>query len=72
MAGRLQGKSAVITAAGQGIGRAIAEAFIDEGATVCVCTAPKTDAAGTPAAGTEAVTAEPELIRKPKPDEEAK
>jgi large subunit ribosomal protein L25 len=44
----------------------------DEGATVCVCTAPKTDAAGTPAAGTEAVTAEPELIRKPKPEDEAK
>jgi large subunit ribosomal protein L25 len=44
----------------------------DEGATVCVCTAPKTDA-GTPAAGTEAVgAAEPELIRKPKPEEEAK
>ena len=34
MAGRLEGKSAVITAAGQGIGRAIAEAFIEEGATV--------------------------------------
>jgi 2-keto-3-deoxy-L-fuconate dehydrogenase len=34
MAGRLEGKSAVITAAGQGIGRAIAEAFIEEGAAV--------------------------------------
>jgi 2-keto-3-deoxy-L-fuconate dehydrogenase len=34
MAGRLKGKIAVITAAGQGIGRAIAEAFIAEGATV--------------------------------------
>lgn len=34
MAGRLAGKSAVITAAGQGIGRAIAEAFIEEGAAV--------------------------------------
>jgi 2-keto-3-deoxy-L-fuconate dehydrogenase len=31
---RLQGKTALVTAAGQGIGRAIAEAFIHEGATV--------------------------------------
>lgn len=34
MAGRLQGKIAVVTAAGQGIGRAIAEQFIAEGAVV--------------------------------------
>src|SRR6266851_130400 len=34
MAGRLQNKVALITAAGQGIGRAIAEAFIAEGARV--------------------------------------
>jgi 2-keto-3-deoxy-L-fuconate dehydrogenase len=34
MAGRLQGKVAVVTAAGQGIGRAIAEGFVAEGATV--------------------------------------
>ncbi|MDR3475002.1 MAG: SDR family oxidoreductase [Devosia sp.] len=34
MAGRLTGKTAVVTAAGQGIGRAIAEAFIAEGAAV--------------------------------------
>ena len=34
MTGRLQDKVAVITAAGQGIGRAIAEAFIAEGAKV--------------------------------------
>ena len=34
MAGRLRGKIAVVTAAGQGIGRAIAEAFVTEGATV--------------------------------------
>lgn len=34
MTGRLAGKIAVVTAAGQGIGRAIAEAFVAEGATV--------------------------------------
>ena len=34
MANRLQGKTAFITAAGQGIGRAIAEAFVQEGAQV--------------------------------------
>src|SRR5579871_2263676 len=34
MNNRLQGKVALITAAGQGIGRAIAEAFIAEGASV--------------------------------------
>src|SRR5947209_7105365 len=34
MAGRLKGKIAVVTAAGQGIGRAIAEAFLAEGANV--------------------------------------
>jgi 2-keto-3-deoxy-L-fuconate dehydrogenase len=34
MSGRLQGKIAFITAAGQGIGGAIAETFIAEGATV--------------------------------------
>ena len=34
MTGRLAGKVAVCTAAGQGIGRAVAEAFVAEGATV--------------------------------------
>ena len=34
MAGRLAGKTAFVTAAGQGIGRAIAEAFLQEGAVV--------------------------------------
>ncbi len=34
MAGRLDGKTALVTAAGQGIGRAIAEAYLREGARV--------------------------------------
>lgn len=34
---RLAGKTAVLTAAGQGIGRASAEAFVREGATVIAC-----------------------------------
>ena len=34
MSGRLKGKTAVVTAAGQGIGRAIAAAFVAEGAKV--------------------------------------
>ena len=49
MAGRLQNKTAVITAAGQGIGRAIAEAYVREGARVWatdVNTGPLEDLAG--------------------------
>ena len=34
MSKRLEGKSAFVTAAGQGIGRATAEAFVREGARV--------------------------------------
>lgn len=34
MTGRLQGKTAIVTAAGQGIGRAVAEAYVREGADV--------------------------------------
>lgn len=34
MAGRLKGKVAIVTAAGAGIGRAIAQSFVAEGATV--------------------------------------
>jgi large subunit ribosomal protein L25 len=49
--------------------------ILDEpGATICVVTAPKTEAVAAPAEGAEAAAGapEPELIRKPKPDEEAK
>ncbi len=49
MTSRLQGKVALITAAGQGIGRAIAEAFVAEGASVIA-----TDLAGDKLAGLNA------------------
>lgn len=48
---RLQGKTALVTAAGQGIGRAICEAFIREGATVIA-----TDLRGAALAGLECRT----------------
>ena len=50
---RLQGKTALVTAAGQGIGRAICEAFIREGATVIA-----TDLRRAALAGLECQTAE--------------
>jgi len=55
MAGRLQDKVAVITAAGQGIGRAIAEAFIEEGATVIATDLDAGKLAGLQAAKTSAL-----------------
>lgn len=53
MAGRLAGKRCVITAAGQGIGRASAERFIAEGANVIA-----TDVDATKLAGLEGATCE--------------
>ena len=50
MAGRLQGKTALVTAAGQGMGRAAAIAFAREGANV-LATDLKTDLLGTLPAG---------------------
>src|SRR5579871_3647125 len=48
MSGRLQGKTAVITAAGAGIGRATAEAFSREGARVIATDIDERGLAGLP------------------------
>ena len=37
MKGTLAGRNAIITGASQGLGRVIAEAYIDAGASVCIC-----------------------------------
>src|SRR5947209_5772926 len=50
MTGRLNGKIALVTAAGQGIGRAIAEAFTAEGGTVIATDLDADKLAGIPAA----------------------
>jgi 2-keto-3-deoxy-L-fuconate dehydrogenase len=55
MSQRLAGKVAVVTAAGQGIGRAIAEAFIREGAQVHASDLHADKLSGLGAAGTQAL-----------------
>ena len=63
MAGRLQGKRAVVTGAAQGIGRAIAAAFVSEGAQVLLVDIDADGAARTAAdLGQQAFTAD--LSRK--------
>ena len=58
MAGRLKGKIALVTAAGQGIGRAIAQAFVAEGAKVIA-----TDLDAKKLKGLKRVTARPLDVR---------
>ena len=48
------------------------EVLTDEDATICAVVAPRAVVEETPAAEEEAAAAEPELIRKPKEEEEAK
>lgn len=57
MTDRLKGKTAVLTAAGQGIGRAIAEAFIAEGARVIATDVDAAKLKGSHAARTMALDA---------------
>ena len=46
MTGRLEGKTAIVTGAGQGIGEAIARAFAAQGAVTVIARAERDDRAG--------------------------